>query len=123
MIYELLLFSFGIMIGVILDGIYHFKVHIPKQTEDKTEKMEKEIDEKQKTIELLNEAIEQKKKEKYEMVKQNIKLRKMNEELVELHDTTEKLRKKTMEDDQDMKLYILKKDRMEETEEDNIEEN
>lgn len=123
MIYELLLFSFGIMIGVILDGIYHFKVHIPKQTEDKTEKMEKEIDEKQKTIELLNEAIEQKKEEKYEMVKQNIKLRKMNEELVELHDTTEKLRKKTMEDDQDMKLYILKKDRMEETEEDNIEEN
>ena len=111
------------MIGVILDGIYHFKVHIPKQTEDKTEKMEKEIDEKQKTIELLNEAIEQKKEEKYEMVKQNIKLRKMNEELVELHDTTEKLRKKTMEDDQDMKLYILKKDRMEETEEDNIEEN
>lgn len=123
MIYELLLFSFGIMIGVILDGIYHFKVHTPKQTEDKTKKMEKEIDEKQKTIELLNEAIEQKKEEKYEMVKQNIKLRKMNEELVELHDTTEKLRKKTMEDDQDMKLYILKKDRMEETEEDNIEEN
>ena len=44
MIYELMLFSFGIMIGVILDGVYHFKIHIPKETEDKTEKMEKEID-------------------------------------------------------------------------------
>ena len=120
MIYELMLFSFGIMIGVILDGVYHFKIHIPKETEDKTEKMEKEIEERKKTLELLDEAIEQKKEEKYEMVKQNIKLRKMNEELVELHDTTEKLRKKTIEDDRDMKLYILKKYRMEE---DELEEN
>ena len=115
-----MLVSFGIMIGVILDGVYHFKIHIPKETEDETEKMEKEIEERKKTLELLDEAIEQKKEEKYEMVKQNIKLRKMNEELVELHDTTEKLRKKTMEDDRDMKLYILKKDRMEE---DELEEN
>lgn len=115
-----MLFAFGIMIGVILDGVYHFKINIPKETEDKTEKMEKKIEERKKTLELLDEAIEQKKEEKYEMVKQNIKLRKMNEELVELHDTTEKLRKKTMEDDRDMKLYILKKDRMEE---DEIEEN
>ena len=58
------------MIGVILDGVYHFKIHIPKETEDKTEKMEKEIEERKKTLELLDEAIEQKKEEKYAIVEE-----------------------------------------------------
>ena len=111
MIYELLLFAFGILIGVVIDGIYHFKIHLPKETEDKTEQMEEELKERERTLELLDDAIKQKKNEKYELVKQNIRLRKMNEELVELQDTAEKLKKRTMEQDDDIKLYVLSKDK------------
>lgn len=99
---------------MVIDGIYHFKIHLPKETEDKTEQMEEEIREKEHTIQLLDDAIKQKKNEKYELVKQNIRLRKMNEELVELQDTAERLKKKTMEQDQDIKLYVLSKDKKKE---------
>ena len=90
---------------MVIDGIYHLKIHLPKETEDKTEQMEEEIREKEHTVQLLDDAIKQKKNEKYELVKQNIRLRKMNEELVELQDTAERLKKKTMEQNQDIKLY------------------
>ena len=71
------------------------------------EELQKEIEQKNKTIELLDFAIKQKKEERYDLLQKNIQLRKDNQNLIDLRETTEELQKKAREDG--MKIYVPKK--------------
>lgn len=87
-----------------------YKSQIKKTETIEPKQLEEEIKEKNKTLELLDLAIEQKKEEKYNLVKQNIYLRHENQDLIDLRKTTEELQAKAKEDG--MKIYIQEKEKM-----------
>ena len=103
------LFLNGVLIG------YYWHFIIEKFKEDRMaekrkktpEELQKEIEQKNKTIELLDFAIKQKKEERYDLLQKNIQLRKDNQNLIDLRETTEELQKKAREDG--MKIYVPKK--------------
>ena len=105
----MILFLIGVLIG------YYWHFIIEKFKEDRMaekrkktpEELQKEIEQKNKTIELLDFAIKQKKEERYDLLQKNIQLRKDNQNLIDLRETTEELQKKAREDG--MKIYVPKK--------------
>ena len=109
--YNIIVFLLGIGIGYY--SHFFYKIYLEKiqkkESSISPEQLQEEIHSKQKTLELLNNAIIQKKDEKYNLVKQNINLRHRNQDLIILKKNTEELQKKAMEDD--MKIYIPEKEK------------
>lgn len=107
----IILFLIGIFIGYY--GHLYLKKYLKKTTQKVNKKspndLDKLIKEKECTIDLLNQAIKQKKDEKYFLVNQNIELRRENQDLIDLRKTTEELREKARLDG--MKIYIPEKDK------------
>lgn len=107
---DMITFFIGLLIGYYLHFFWKlYQDKMLKQERKNPKDLGKDIEEKQKTVELLNFAIKQKKEEKYNLVKQNIYLRKENQDLIDLRKTTEELQKKASLDG--MKIYIPEKER------------